>query len=99
MFDRLDALLTSAHACVAGLDGALLSGADAAMALRKFAQLEQLGAAGRILLAKRVDETRAWDSDGSRNAAEWIAKVTGSTVGGAKDDLDTSWNLNDQPEV
>ena len=99
MFETISRLSDEAEHLVARLDASLPTGPDAAEGVRAFAQLERLAAAGRTVLAKRVDEAGAWRSGGQRTAAEWLAHETGTSIGAAIGVLRTSWNLADQPRL
>jgi hypothetical protein len=99
MFDLLPPVLGEVKQIVASLDPAVMTGVQAAAMVRDFAELERVAAAGRLLLAHRVEETRAWDRGGHRSAVEWMAAQTGGTLGSAKDALETSRNLADQPSL
>ena len=76
-----------------------MTGDVAADGLRRFAEVERLAGAGRTLLAARVEETKAWDGGGQSTMAEWMAKVTGTTVGAAISTIDASRELASQPVV
>jgi hypothetical protein len=62
-----------------------------------FAKLERLAAAGKALAARRVAATGAWKRDGARDAAGWLAKKSGTSVGHAARDLDTAARAADLP--
>src|SRR6185295_15324438 len=47
------------------------------------------------LLQRRVAESTVWPGSGSSSAAEWIAGKTGTPVGRARDDIETSGKLDD----
>ncbi|MBV8951771.1 MAG: DUF222 domain-containing protein [Actinobacteria bacterium] len=51
------------------------------------------------LLARRVEETRAWERAGHRNAAEFVAQRSGSSVGAARTQLAVSKQLEQLPAV
>ncbi len=99
MFDRVDFVVEELRDIAATIDPTLLMGAHAATLLRKMAEAERLCGAVRLVVAKRIDETGAWTGGGHRNAAEWMANETGGSVRDAIDDLQTSWNLGDQPSL
>jgi hypothetical protein len=84
---------------LAGLDGASFTGTQAADGVRRFAEVERLAAAGRALLAARVDVTGAWNGGAFSSAAEWMAAVSGTTVGAAVSLLETARALDTQPEI
>jgi hypothetical protein len=75
------------------------SGDDATTLVSLFARIERLGAAGKGLAARRVEETKTWKGSGARNAAEWLGRTTGSTAGQAAQTLTTSWRRHDQPDL
>ncbi|MEY2397902.1 MAG: hypothetical protein QOJ00_1076, partial [Actinomycetota bacterium] len=99
MFERVDFVVEELRDIAATIDPTRLMGADAATLLRKMAEAERLCGAVRLVVAKRIDETGAWAGAGHRNAAEWMANETGGSVRDAIDDLQTSWNLGDQPTL
>ncbi|MEN3313930.1 MAG: hypothetical protein V7605_164 [Acidimicrobiaceae bacterium] len=70
---------------------------DAARLLKLFAEAERLAAAGKALMARRVEETNLWRRDGHRSAASWLAATTGSSVGAAVGTLETARRLEDLP--
>jgi hypothetical protein len=55
--------------------------------------------AARTLMARRLEEVQAWHGTGHRSAAELLAAVTGSSLGAARSELETSTVLPAQPEV
>jgi hypothetical protein len=63
------------------------------VAIRKLAD----GAATRLLA--RVDQARPGGPEGKRSTADWDAEKTGTSTGAAKEKLDTSKRLRDQPGV
>ena len=79
------------------LEPARLSGADAARLVEGFSELERLAAAGKALAAARATETNQWRRDGDRSAEHWLARKSGSTVGAAKDALETAKRLDQLP--
>jgi hypothetical protein len=84
---------------VRGLDPASLTGDQVRDALTEFAELERLAAAGRALLAARAAETNLWRSGGDRSPEHWLARQAGTTVGAAKDTLDTVAKLRELPST
>jgi hypothetical protein len=85
----LEAVVEELQAAVA-VDPA---GVDAASAVRMFdlfARAERLCGAGRLLWARRVEDTSAYHGDGYRNAADWMAYRSGTTVGAAINGLETA---------
>ena len=56
-------------------------------------------AAVKTLMARRVDESRAWQRAGYRSAAEFIAAKSKTSIGVARTQLDVSQKLEQQPEI
>jgi hypothetical protein len=82
---------------VASLEPRTFRSDDAARLLKLFAEAERLAAAGKALMARRVEETNLWRRDGHRSAASWLAATTGSSVGAAVGTLETARRLEDLP--
>jgi hypothetical protein len=99
MVDRLGSLIEELQRCVADLDAGQLDGGEAMEMCARFAQVERLGAAGRLVTAERVKVTEAWRRGGSRTAADWVARNTGSDPERAKDGLETAGRLAECPIV
>jgi hypothetical protein len=60
---------------------------------------ERLCAAGKTLLARRIATTHRPEMAGAKTAAEELARRSGTSTGAARDALDTSARLPDQPGV
>ncbi len=83
---------------VATLDVDVLDPALAADYVAAFAELERLAAAGKALAARRVVATGAWKRQGAhRRAAEWLASLSGTSVGRAAQQLETAEQLAELP--
>ncbi|MEN3315063.1 MAG: hypothetical protein V7605_1297, partial [Acidimicrobiaceae bacterium] len=82
---------------VASLEPRTFRGDDAARLLKLFAEAERLAAAGKALMARRVEETNQWRGGGHRSAAEWLASATGSSVGAAVGTLETARRVEQLP--
>jgi hypothetical protein len=93
--ESLDAV---AHA-VDSFDPATVSGADARLLAELFARGEKLCAAGKMLAAKRVADCSTWTGGGARSPEEWLAGLSGSSVGSASAALDTADRLAEQPAL
>src|SRR5438876_637624 len=74
-----------------------LPGDEAMRFVQLFTEVERLGAAGRTLASRQVDQSKSWQSDGHRSSAHWIAATTGTTVGQARATLETARHLEDLP--
>jgi Domain of unknown function (DUF222) len=60
---------------------------------------ERFCAAGKTLLARRLAQTHRPEQAGARFAAEDLARRSGTSTGAARDSLDTSARLPEQPGV
>ncbi len=74
-----------------------ITGADAARMLQGFAEIERLGAAGKLLSARRVESSNIWRQTGHRSAAAHLAEATGSGIGPAISALETARRLGSLP--
>jgi hypothetical protein len=98
MFDRLSSVQTDLALVVGGLrpDQIPLEQVDAWV--EAMCAIERFGQAGKLLLADRASEVpRAGTVD--RDAAGFLARVSGSSVGAARTAIETSSRLTEQPEV
>jgi hypothetical protein len=86
----VDRLVKGLWRVVHDLDPGLVDGHDAAVLLERFAEGERLCAAAKTLLARRVDETGVWKSDGHRSAAELVARASGTSLGRARGVVQTA---------
>jgi hypothetical protein len=82
-----------------GFDPGVLTAEAAAAAVADAAAIESMAATVKALAAKRVAETTAWRRDGDRTPAHHLARTTGTTVGEARELLDTAARLETLPEV
>jgi Domain of unknown function (DUF222) len=60
-------------------------------------EIERCTVAAKTLLAARVEESRTWARAGDRSAAEYMARKAGSSVGAARNCLETSKRLRRLP--
>ncbi len=81
----------------AGADPDRVSTADAAKLVEAFAEIERLGAAGKVLFAGRAAQGIIWRDAGHRSAASWMAQKTGTALGEAVGMLETSEALQSLP--
>jgi len=85
---------------VAGLDPDVLDGAAARRLVEEFAEVVRLGEAGKALAVRRVQATASWSQSGYfRDAATWLASVSGTSLGAARATLDTADRLTELPET
>jgi hypothetical protein len=97
MFDVIDRATRALKGVLAELEPARLSGADAARMLEAFTEVERIGAAGKTLAARRVEDSNHWRDGGHRTAASWVAAKTGTGLGAALDTLNTAARLEELP--
>ena len=76
-----------------GFDARRLTLADAATAVRHAAAIRNMAATIESLAAARVAEGPAWRSAGYSSPAEWLAAQSGTSVGKAKEAIDTGKRL------
>jgi len=93
----LNEVLSSARAVVASLDFDALTSSEAAGAFETFAELEKLGASGKLLVAPRISASDAWARAGHRSPEEWMAKTSGTSVGQAKLMAETAKRVEQLP--
>src|SRR5712691_8366757 len=93
VLDELQATVATQRAILSALEPGCLDGPAALRLLEVFTAIERLGAAGRTLVAKRVEESNVWRASGDRSAAHFIAQKTGTSVGRAQSALETAERL------
>jgi DNA-binding FrmR family transcriptional regulator len=98
MFERLVRVRGQLKALVTAVDPDAVSGDTARQLWAEFDQVERLAAAGKTLLARRVAQTHQ-RAGGTRSAAEELSRRSGTSTGAAKDTVDTSARLPEQPTV
>ncbi len=81
----------------ARFDTALVSATDAARVVEDASAIEKMAATVKSFAAARVAETDLWKRDGDRSAAHQLARTTGTTVGQAKEALESARRLQDLP--
>src|SRR5438067_628052 len=86
-------------AIVAGLDPDSVALPVAPAVWEHFDAVERLAGAAKVLLARRVEASRAWRRAGYRSAAEYLAAKEGGSVGGARQQLETSEKLAGTPRA
>ena len=84
---------------VSAVDPDGVSGRTARELWAEFDRIERLGAAGKTLLARRIAACHQGDREGTRSAAESLARKAGTSTAAAKDAIDTSHRLADQREL
>src|SRR5207302_5247417 len=95
--DELQATVATQRAVLSALEPGCLSGPDALRLLEVVIEGERVLAAGRTLVAKRVEESNVWRQSGDRSAAHFIAQKTGTSVGRTQAALETAERLAKLP--
>lgn len=95
----LSGIVRALGVLVGEIDGQGLTASQALRCVDEFSALERLAAAGRMIAARRVTETRAWRSSGASSPAAWMAKSAGSTLAHAGVLLQSASDLDSLPEV
>ncbi|MFN8039683.1 MAG: DUF222 domain-containing protein [Acidimicrobiales bacterium] len=83
----LASVVSEVRELVGGFDASVISAADAAVLVERFAELERLAAGGRLLAAGRMARTSVWAGSGDADVAEWMARTTGQSRADARKDL------------
>jgi hypothetical protein len=99
MFDDVVSLGDRLAGLVQVLDPDRVSGPHARRLWEALDRVEKLAAAGKTLLARRLADTHRPDQEGVRSAAEALARRSGTTVGAARDAVDTSTRLPGLPRL
>jgi hypothetical protein len=94
---ELQTTVATQRRLVTALEPGCLSGPDALALLAILTEGERVLAAGRTLVAKRVEESNVWRASGDRSAAHFIALKTGTTVGRTQAALETAQRLESLP--
>jgi hypothetical protein len=84
---------------LAGADPDRVTSADAAALVTAFAEIERLGASGKLLFARRAAQSTVWRDEGHRSAASWMAQKAGTGIAEALGALETSAALESLPET
>ncbi|MDP9389395.1 MAG: hypothetical protein M3Q48_16140, partial [Actinomycetota bacterium] len=86
-------------AYAAGFDPGLVSAADAQRIVEDAAAAENMLDTVKAMAARRVAETELWRCQGDRSAAHHLARTSGTSVGRAREALETAARLADLPAV
>jgi hypothetical protein len=94
---ELRVLREGVAATLRAVDPERFDGSAAVQALRELTRLGHLAAHAKGRLARRVDESKVWTRKGTKSAAQFVAKVTGTSVGTAATVLETAERLETLP--
>jgi hypothetical protein len=90
MFAQLAEATRLLEELLSDLDSSLLSSEQAVAGLDGFAKAEKLCSAGRLLCSGRAVATNAHHGSDARNAADWLARRTGQSLGEAISSLEVA---------
>jgi hypothetical protein len=96
---QIDHHIDALSGLVACLDATSLSGSEAADMVAAFSRLEKVAGAGKGLCAARVAALRWHEREGARDAASWLAEISGDSRSSAGDLLDTASRLDKLPKL
>ncbi|MHB8437729.1 MAG: HNH endonuclease signature motif containing protein [Acidimicrobiales bacterium] len=82
---------------ITALDADCLDNARAAQLYKTFGEIEQLAAGARLIVASKAVASRAWEKDGYRDGASWMAALGGQSYGEAAGTLATAQQLGKLP--
>src|SRR5437870_3771651 len=97
MFERMRAAISELRLVASEMDRHDLSGRDAARVVELSTEAERIAGALRTLAVRRVEETKTWQKDGHRSAAQWVAAKTGIMLGQAIGVVETARRLEELP--
>ncbi|MBM3671528.1 MAG: AMP-binding protein [Actinobacteria bacterium] len=97
MFEELDGAIATIESFVRDVETGTYDARGAVRGVERFARISHLGEAGAALFGRRADETGAYRESGARNAAEWVARKTGTNVMRAERALGTAALLTELP--
>jgi hypothetical protein len=92
-------LLEATREYVAGFDPAVSSGMDAVGVMRDAAAMKNMWATVEASAASWVADSGVWRREGDRSAAHHLARVSGTSVGGAVEAIETARRLESLPKV
>ena len=82
-----------------GFDASTLTIGQAQQVLEQAAAIERIAAAVKAEAATRVAEGDGWREDGHKSAAHALAQQTGTTIGAAREVLETGERLRELPDL
>jgi hypothetical protein len=99
MFDKVVRCGDQLAGIMARLDPDVLSGETAQAWWHALDRIERLASCGKTLVARRMAATHSPSRSGQKTAAEKMARESGTSVGAAKDSLETSERLPELAKV
>jgi hypothetical protein len=80
-------------------DASALTGTEALLGMREATRIENIAASLKAACSARMAETEVHRGTGARSAAELLARESGTTIGAAKDAIESARRLADQPAL
>jgi Domain of unknown function (DUF222) len=94
MFDTVDRIREELDDLVSSVDPDTLDGPRARRLFDAAVAIEQRAGALRLLVTRRLEECNAWQREGDRTAAHFVARTTGTSVRQAVDSLQTARRMD-----
>jgi Domain of unknown function (DUF222) len=94
---KLSELRSAMSGYATSFDPARVSAHDAARVVDDAAAIEKMAATVKSLAAARVAETELWKRDGDRSPAHQLARTTGTSIGQAKEALESARRMQALP--
>ncbi|MGH2670041.1 MAG: hypothetical protein ACRDH5_13175, partial [bacterium] len=99
MEQSLVELVEGLHAALVSFQPEVYSGEDCATLVERLAAVEKVSAAARVRAAARAAECGAHRSKGFADAADWLARTSGTSTVEAKTALATTTALENMPDT
>lgn len=99
MSSSIVAAAAALREALCGFDPGVFSGDDCARIAEELTKTEKVCAGAGRLAALRASECKAHQARGFNDAADWLAKQTGTTPGQARKSLTNAGKLGDHPDT
>lgn len=99
MSSSIVAAAAALREALCGFDPSVFSGDDCARIAEELTKTEKVCAGAGRLAALRASECKAHQARGFNDAADWLAKQTGTTPGQARKSLTNAGKLDDHPDT
>ena len=99
MSSSIIAAAAALREALSGFDAGVFSGDDCALIAEELTTTEKACAAAARMAALRASECKSHQARGFNDAADWLAKQTGTTPGQARKSLRNAGKLDDHPDT
>ena len=99
MCTSVEQVLSSARAVVSSLDLSALSSTQVGSTFAALSELEKVVVSAKLLLAPRLAQSETWAREGARSPEEWMARKAGTSVGQAKQAMETGRKIEALPST